>query len=130
MENKKEDEIHDLLKQTIARKDIERQIADLFYKLCPHVPPQLLATTVMQTLDNFKSLENIYIGGSAERDTKDDVADALRYAVAVECSLNPELFKCSYQQSLIPTNENPTEIKKRIEEGMKRSFEIHIPRID
>lgn len=61
MENKKEDEIHDLLKQTIARKDIERQIADLFYKLCPHVPPQLLATTVMQTLDNFKSLEYIYI---------------------------------------------------------------------
>lgn len=127
MENKKEDEIHDLLKQTISRKDIERQIADLFYKLCPHVPPQLLATTVMQTLDNFKSLENIYIGGSAERDTRDDAADALRYAV--ECSLNPELFKCSYQQSLIP-NANPTEIKKRIEEGMKRSFENHIPRID
>lgn len=41
-----------------------------------------------------------------------------------------ELFKCSYQQSLIPTNENPTEIAKRIEEGIKRSFENHIPRID
>lgn len=127
MENRKEDEIHDLLKQTIARKDIERQIADLFYKLCPHVPPQLLATTVMQTLDNFKSLENIYIGGNNKRDTRDDAADALRYAV--ECSLNPELFKCSYQQSLIP-NENPTEIAKRIEEGIKRSFENHISRID
>lgn len=127
MENKKEDEIHDLLKQTIARKDIERQIADLFYKLCPHIPPQLLATTVMQTLENFKNLEKMYIGGSTERDTRDDAADALRYAV--ECSLNPELFKCSYQQSLIP-NENPTKIAKRIEEGMKRSFENHIPRID
>lgn len=129
MENKKEDEIHDLLKQTIARKDIERQIADLFYKLCPHVPPQLLATTVMQTLDNFKSLEYIYIyiGGNNKRDYRDDAADALRYAV--ECSLDPELFKCSYQQSLIP-NENPTEIAKRIEEVMKRSFENHIPRID
>ena len=102
MENKKKDEIHDLLKQTIARKDIERQIADLFYKLCPHVPPQLLATTVMQTLDNFKNLENIYIGGNNKRDYRDDAADALRYAV--ECSLDPELFKCSYQQSLIPTN--------------------------
>lgn len=103
MENKKEDEIHDLLKQTIARKDIERQIADLFYKLCPHVPPQLLATTVMQTLDNFKNLENIYIGGNNKRDCRDDAADALRYAV---------------------------EIAKRIEEEMKRSFETHIPRID
>ena len=128
MENKKEDEIHDLLKQTIARKDIERQIADLFYKLCPHVPPQLLAATVMQTLDNFKNLEKMYIGGNNKRDYRDDAVDALRYAV--ECSLNPELFKCSYQQSLIPTNENPTEIAKRIEEGIKRSFETHIPRID
>ena len=127
MENKKEDEIHDLLKQTIARKDIERQIADLFYKLCPHVPPQLLAATVMQTLDNFKNLERIYIGCNNKRDYRDDAADALRYAV--ECRLNPELFKCSYQQSLIP-NENPTEIAKRIEEGIKRSFENHIPRID
>lgn len=128
MENKKEDEIHDLLKQTIARKDIERQIADLFYKLCPDVPPQLLATTVIQTLDNFKNLERIYIGSNNKRDYRDDAADALRYAV--ECRLNPELFKCSYQQSLIPTNENPTEIAKRIEEGIKRSFETHIPRID
>lgn len=127
MENKKEDEIHDLLKQTIARKDIERQIADLFYKLCPHVPPQLLATTVMQTLDNFKNLERIYIGCNNKRDYRDDAADALRYAV--ECRLNPELFKCSYQQSLIPTNENQTGIAKRIEEG-KTSFETHIPRID
>lgn len=127
MENKKEDEIHDLLKQTIARKDIERQIADLFYKLCPHVPPQLLATTVMQTLDNFKNLERIYIGCNNKRDYRDDAADALRYAV--ECRLNPELFKCSYQQSLIPTNENQTGIAKRIEEG-KISFETHIPRID
>lgn len=128
MENKKEDEIHDLLKQTIARNDIERQIADLFYKLCPHVPPQLLATTVMQTLDNFKNLERIYIGCNNKRDYRDDAADALRYAV--ECRLNPELFKCSYQQSLIPTNENQTGIAKRIEEEMKRSFETHIPRID
>ena len=100
----------------------------MFYKLCPHVPPQLLATTVMQTLDNFKNLERIYIGGNNKRDYRDDAADALRYAV--ECRLNPELFKCSYQQSLIPTNENPAEIAKRIEEEMKRSFETHIPRID
>ena len=113
MENKKEDEIHDLLKQTIARKDIERQIADLFYKLCPHVPPQLLATTVMQTLDNFKNLEKMYIGGNNKRDYRDDAADALKYALryAVECGLTPE-------------------IAKRIEEEMKRSFETHIPRID
>lgn len=124
MENKKEDEIHDLLKQTIARKDIERQIADLFYKLCPHVPPQLLATTVMQTLDNFKNLEKMYIGGSTERDTRDDAADALRYAV--EYSLNPELFKCSYQQSLIP-NEIPSTIReqKMLDDNYK-----HVPRID
>ena len=73
----------------------------------------------MQTLDNFKNLERIYIGGKNKRDYRDDAA---------ECSLNPELFKCSYQQSLIP-NENQTGIAKRIEEG-KRSFETHIPRID
>lgn len=124
MENRKEDEIHDLLKQTIARKDIERQIADLFYKLCPHVPPQLLATTVMQTLDNFKNLEKMYIGSSTERDTRDDATDALRYAV--EYSLNPELFKCSYQQSLIP-NEIPSTIReqKMLDDNYK-----HVPRID
>lgn len=60
MENKKEDEIHDLLKQTIARKDIERQIADLFYKLCPHVPPQMLATAVRQTIEGYRNLEYLY----------------------------------------------------------------------
>lgn len=175
MENRKEDEIHDLLKQTIARKDIERQIADLFYKLCPHVPPQLLATTVMQTLENFKNLEKMYIGNIAnehikrckycgnlfeykrnskevcdnpnckKQQTRDnvrkyrakkkikekeqegisvDAVDALRYSV--ECSLNPELFKCSYQQSLIP-NEIPSTIReqKMLDDNYK-----HVPRID
>lgn len=123
MENKK-DEINELLKQTIERKDTERQIADLFYKLCPHVPPQLLASTVMQTLDNFSSLEKMYISGNKERNAGDDAADAIRYAV--ECSLNPELFKCSYQQSLIP-DDIPSTIKeqKMLDDNYK-----HLPRID
>lgn len=112
MENKKEDEIHDLLKQTIARKDIERQIADLFYKLCPHVPPQLLAATVMQTLDNFKELENLY-NSNIKKDYKSNAIDSIKYANELMLS----------KDTIIGKPESATEIKMFYEN------ENHIPRI-
>ena len=123
-----ENNIKSDIERMIEMKNRERQIVDLFYQMCPSVPPQLLASTVIETIENFRQLQNLYSSYKHRENLSDDAADALRYAV--ECSLNPELFKCSYQQSLIPPNENPTEIAKRIEEGIKRSFETHIPRID
>lgn len=55
-------EIKEEITNMIKEKSIEMQIADLFYKMCPNVPPQLLASTVMQTIENFKELDNLYSG--------------------------------------------------------------------
>lgn len=112
MENRKEDEIHDLLKQTIARKDIERQIADLFYKLCPHVPPQLLATAVRQTIENFRELDKIY-NPKIKKDYKANAIDSLKYANELILS----------KDTIIGKPETATEIKMFYEN------ENHIPRI-
>lgn len=112
MENKKEDEIHDLLKQTIARKDIERQIADLFYKLCPHVPPQILGLTVRQTIENFKELENLY-NSNIKKDYKSNAIDSIKYANELMLS----------KDTIIGKPQSATEIKMFYEN------ENHIPRI-
>lgn len=53
-------EIKEEIANMIKEKSIEMQIADLFYKMCPNVPPQLLASTVMQTIGNFKELDSLY----------------------------------------------------------------------
>lgn len=53
-------EIKEEIANMIKEKNIEMQIADLFYKMCPNVPPQLLASTVMQTIGNFKELDSLY----------------------------------------------------------------------
>lgn len=48
------------IEQLIEIKNIERQIADLFYRMCPNVPPQLLASTVIETINNFRELNKLY----------------------------------------------------------------------
>lgn len=48
------------IEKLIEEKNIERQIADLFYKMCPNVPPQTLAIAVRQTIENFKKLDSLY----------------------------------------------------------------------
>lgn len=53
-------EIKEEIANMIKEKSIEMQIADLFYKMCPNVPPQLLASTVMQTIGNFKEIDSLY----------------------------------------------------------------------
>ena len=53
-------EIKEEIANMIKEKNIEMQIADLFYKMCPNVPAQLLASTVMQTIGNFKELDSLY----------------------------------------------------------------------
>lgn len=53
-------EIKEEIANMIKEKSIEMQIADLFYKMCPNVPPQLLASTVRKTIDNFKELDSLY----------------------------------------------------------------------
>lgn len=53
-------EIKEEIANMIKEKSIEMQIADLFYKMCPNVPAQLLASTVMQTIGNFKELDSLY----------------------------------------------------------------------
>lgn len=57
---KKEEETKSQIEKIIEIKNKEREIADLFYELCPHVPPQILGLTVRQTIENFKELENLY----------------------------------------------------------------------
>lgn len=48
------------IEQLIEIKNIERQIADLFYRMCPNVPPQLLASIVIETINNFRELNKLY----------------------------------------------------------------------
>lgn len=58
--NIEKEETKSQIEQLIEIKNIERQIADLFYKMCPNVPPQTLASTVMETINNFKELDKLY----------------------------------------------------------------------
>lgn len=44
----------------IEKESKKMQIANLFYEICPHVPPQILATTVNQTMKNFEELDQLY----------------------------------------------------------------------
>lgn len=60
--NIEKEETKSQIEQLIEIKNIERKIADLFYKMCPNVPPQALAIAVRQTIENFKELNNLYSG--------------------------------------------------------------------
>lgn len=109
-------EIKEEIANMIKEKSIEMQIADLFYKMCPNVPPQLLASTVMQTIGNFKELDSLY-NSKIEikvRKYKDDAANSLKYFYEGILS----------KDTIIGKPETATEIKS-IQE-----YENHIPRID
>ena len=69
------------IERMIEMKNRERQIADLFYQMCPSVPPQLLASTVRETIENFKQLQNLYSSYKDRENLADDAADGIRYAI-------------------------------------------------
>lgn len=53
-------ELSEELSKVIERKNLERELGDIFYKICPNVPATILALTVRQTIDNFKILDDLY----------------------------------------------------------------------
>lgn len=112
-------EIKEGIENLIAEKNKEREIADLFYKICPNVPPQILASAVRETIDNFKRLNNLYNTKTKEEriviDYKNDHAiDSLKYAIEGMLSKN----------TIIVKPETATEIKSMQE------YESHIPKIE
>lgn len=56
------EEFEEKLSKVITRKNLERELGEIFYKMCPNVPPQTLATSVRQTIDNFRILDDFYGG--------------------------------------------------------------------
>ena len=109
--NIEKEETKSQIKQMIEIKNIERQIADLFYKMCPNVPPQTLAITVRQTIENFKELDSLY-NPKIKKDYKANAIDSLKY---IEGMLSKD--------TIIGKPETATEIK------IMQEYENHIPRI-
>lgn len=54
------EEVAEELSKVIKRKNLERELGEIFYKMCPNVPPKVLAINVRQTIDNFKILDELY----------------------------------------------------------------------
>lgn len=57
---KEKEKIKSQIERLIEEKNIEREVADLFYKMCSNVPPQTLAMAVRQTIENFRELDKLY----------------------------------------------------------------------
>lgn len=104
------------LEKIIEIKNKEREIADLFYELCPHVPPQILGLTVRQTIENFKELENLY-NPNIKKDYKSNAIDSIKYANELMLS----------KDTIIGKPEIPSVIK---EQKMLDDNYLNIPRID
>lgn len=109
--NIEKEETKSQIERLIEIKNIEREIADLFYKMCPNVPPQTLAITVRQTIENFKELNSLY-NPKIKKDYKDNIVDSLKY---IEGMLSKD--------TIIRKPETATEIK------IMQEYENHIPRI-
>ena len=60
MEEEEKEKLQSALEKEIERKNLEREIADIFYKMWPNAPPQMLATAVRQTIEGYRSLEYLY----------------------------------------------------------------------
>lgn len=60
MEEEEKEKLQSAIEKEIERKNLEREIADIFYKMCPNVPPQMLATAVRQTIEGYRNLEYLY----------------------------------------------------------------------
>lgn len=108
-------EIKEEIANMIKEKNIEMQIADLFYKMCPNVPPQLLASTVMQTIGNFKEIDSLY-NPNIKKDYKYNAIDSLK---CIEEILS--------KNTIIGKPEIPSVIK---EQKMLDDNYLNIPRID
>ena len=111
MEEEDKERLQSALEKEIERKNLEREIADIFYKMCPSVPPQTLATAVRQTIENFKELDSLY-NPKIKKDYKANAIDSLKY---IEGMLSKD--------TIIGKPETATEIKMFYEN------ENHIPRI-
>lgn len=71
-------EIKEEIANMIKEKRMEKEIADLFYKMCPKVPSQTLAIAVRQTIENFKELDSLY-NPNIKKDYKYNAIDSLKY---------------------------------------------------
>lgn len=60
MEDQEKERLQSALEKEIERKNLEREIVDIFYKLCPSVPPQMLVVAVRQTIEGYRNLEYLY----------------------------------------------------------------------
>lgn len=107
MEEEKKEKLQSALEKEIERKNLEREIADIFYKLCPSVPPQMLATAVRQTIEGYRNLEYLY-------SIRKIPEDKLKRAIDLE------------------KEEEKRKIEKLSKEAKisKEEIEKHIPRID
>lgn len=118
--NIEKEETKSQIERLIEIKNIEREIADLFYKMCPKVPPQTLAIAVRQTIENFKDLNNLYNPKTkteiVKRDYKDNIVDSLKYAI--------EGMKKINKDTIIGKPDTVTDIK------LMQEYENHIPRIE
>lgn len=112
MEEEEKEKLQSAIEKEIERKKLEREIADIFYKLCPSVPPQTLAIAVRQTIENFRELDKIY-NPKIKKDYKANAIDSLKYANELILS----------KDTIIGKPETATEIKMFYEN------ENHIPRI-
>lgn len=112
MEDQEKERLQSALEKEIERKKLEREIADIFYKLCPSVPPQMLAVAVRQTIENFKELENLY-NPNIKKDYKSNAIDSIKYTNELMLS----------KDTIIGKPESATVIKMFYEN------ENHIPRI-
>lgn len=112
MEEEEKEKLQSAIEKEIERKNLEKEIADIFYKMCPNVPPQMLATAVRQTIENFRELDKIY-NPKIKKDYKANAIDSLKYANELILS----------KDTIIGKPETATEIKMFYEN------ENHIPRI-
>ena len=105
-------EIKEGIENLIAEKNKEREIADLFYKICPNEPPQILASAVRQTIENFRELDKLY-NPNIKKEYKANAIDSLKY---IEGILS--------KNTIIGKPETATEVK------LMNEYENHIPKID
>lgn len=110
--NIEKEETKSQIEKLIEEKNIERQIADLFYKMCPNVPPQTLAIAVRQTIENFKELDSLY-NPKIKKEYKYNAIDSLKY---IEGILS--------KNTIIGKPETATEIKEM------KEYENHIAKIE
>ena len=127
MEEEDKERLQSALEKEIERKNLEREIADIFYKMCPNVPPQTLAIAVRQTIEKFKELDSLYSGKESKiaPTTDDNLVETIKeykkgllYDGPINLGLTSEEIDKIVEKS-----------KKEIEEKMIENNDKHIPKI-